>query len=174
MMKKILLLLGCLVSLVALVISIVNISIDEEPNQSEAQEIQTIEEEIPHIFHGMTRSISVGEFGEDGDIIGLSEQKLYAVKYALYLDNGLIVIFDDNTQHHRIIMYIGSEECEDNTRYLFATYDQNEKQGYVEFDYYKDGTTLMMLDYSDYVIGYILETFMPQEEFEERLNKYKK
>ena len=174
-MKKLLLLLGCLVSLVALVIGIINISSStKQPQQSEEQEMPEIDAEIPHIFYGMTKSISIGEIGENGELVGASEHKPYSVKYALYLENGRMVIFDDNTQYHKIIMYIGSEECEDNTRYLFATYDQNEKQGYVEFDYYKDGTTLMMLDYSDYVIGYILETFMPQEEFEECLNKYKK
>ena len=120
----------------------------------------------------MTKSISVGKIGEDGDIVGLSEHTIYAVKYALYLDNGLISIFDDNTQQHAIIMYIGSEECEDSTRYLFATFNQNENQGYVEFDYCEDGTTLMMVDYADYIIGYILETYMPQAEFEEHLKKY--
>ena len=135
---------------------------------------QEVAQEIPYIFHGITKSISIGQLGEDGEIVGVSEHKQYAVKYALYLDNGLIAIFDDNTQLHKIIMYIGNEECDDSTRYLFATYDQDEKQGYVEFDYYKDGTTLMMVDYSDYIIGYILETFMPQTEFEERVNKCKK
>ena len=143
----------------------------------EAQTIATEQsqleaDKIPHIFHGMTKSISIGEIGENGDIVGFTEHKLYAVKYALYLDNGLISIFDDNTQQHAIIMYIGGEECEDSTRYLFATFDQNENQGYVEFDYYEDGTTLMMVDYADYIIGYILDTFMPQAEIEEHLKKY--
>lgn len=169
-MKKLLLLSICLFGLLACG--------NQQKKSSEAQEPNNIQQEIiqeiPHIYHGMTKSISVGEIGEDGDIVGLSEHKLYAVKYALYLDNGLVVIFDDNTQHHKIIMYIGSEESEDSTRYLFATYDQNENQGYVEFDYCKNGTTLMMVDYEDYIIGYILETYMPQAEFEEHLKRYQR
>lgn len=167
-MKRLLLLSICLFGLLSCG--------NQQKQGTEAQEPNNIQQEIaeetPHIFHGMTKSISVGEIGENGEIVGFSEHKLYAVKYALYLDNGLIVIFDDNTQHHKIIMYIGSEECEDSTRYLFATYDQNENQGYVEFDYCKNGTTLMMVDYEDYIIGYILETFMPQAEFEGYLKKY--
>lgn len=169
-MKKLLLLSICLFGLLACG--------NQQKKSTEAQEPNNIQQEIiqeiPHIYHGMTKSISVGEIGEDGDIVGLSEHKLYAVKYALYLDNGLVVIFDDNTQHHKIIMYIGSEECEDSTRYLFTTYDQNENQGYVEFDYCKNGTTLMMVDYEDYIIGYILETYMPQAEFEEHLKRYQR
>lgn len=168
-MKKLLLLSLCLFGLLACGNQHKNSTTTHEANDTQ----QEIAQEIPHIFHGMTKSISVGEIGEDGDIVGFSEHKLYAVKYALYLDNGLISIFDDNTQQHAIIMYIGSEECEDSTRYLFATFDQNENQGYVEFDYYEDGTTLMMVDYADYIIGYILDTFMPQTEFEEHLKKYK-
>ena len=143
----------------------------------EAQTIATEQskqeaDKIPHIFHGMTKTISIANILEDGEFAGFSEHKLYAVKYALYLDNGIIAIFDDNNQHHLIVQYIGSEDADGDTCYLFATSDQNKEQGYVEFDYCKNGTTLMMVDYEDYIIGYILETFMPQAEFKEHLKKY--
>ena len=164
-MKKFALLLGCLISLTALIISIINIS-------TSAKQPQIPEENIPHIFHGVTKSFTIGKIGEDGDIIGYTEHKLCALKYALYLDNGLIAIFDGKTQLHHIVVYIGSEQSEEDTRYLFATFDQDENQGYVEVSYCNDGTVIMILDYSDYVIGYILDTYMPQAEFEEHLKKY--
>ena len=126
---------------------------------------------IPHIFHGMTKSISVGEIGANGEIVGFSEHKLYAVKYALYLDQGIIAIFDDNNQQHLIVQYIGSEDADGDTCYLFATSDQNKELGYVEFNYTNDGGVLLIIDYPKYAMGYFLETYIPEEEFAKRLKE---
>ena len=132
---------------------------------------QETEQEIPHIFHGMTKTISIANILEDGEFAGFSEHKLYAVKYALYLDNGIIAIFDDNNQHHLIVQYIGSEDADGDTCYLFATSDQNKEQGYVEINYTSDGRVLLIVDYPKYAMGYFLETYMPEEEFAKRLKE---
>ena len=139
-------------------------TIATEQSQQEA-------DKIPHIFHGMTKSISVGEIGANGEIVGFSEHKLYAVKYALYLDQGIIAIFDDNNQHHLIVQYIGSEDADGDTCYLFATSDQNKELGYVEFNYTNDGGVLLIIDYPKYAMGYFLETYIPEEEFAKRLKE---
>ena len=132
---------------------------------------QETEQEIPHIFHGMTKTLSVANILANGEFAGFSEHKLYAVKYALYLDNGIIAIFDDNNQQHLIVQYIGSENADDNTCYLFATSDQNKEQGYVEINYTDDGRVLLIVDYPKYAMGYFLETYMPEEEFAKRLKE---
>ena len=139
-------------------------TIATEQSQQEA-------DKIPHIFHGMTKSISVGEIGANGEIVGFSEHKLYAVKYALYLDQGIIAIFDDNNQQHLIVQYIGSEDADGDTCYLFATSDQNKELGYVEFNYTNDGGVLLIIDYPKYAMGYFLETYIPEEEFAKRLKE---
>ena len=139
-------------------------TIATEQSQQEA-------DKIPHIFHGMTKSISVGEIGANGEIVGFSEHKLYAVKYALYLDQGIIAIFDDNNQQHLIVQYIGSEDADGDTCYLFATSDQNKELGYVEFNYTNDGGVLLIIDYPKYAMGYFLETYIPDEEFAKRLKE---
>ena len=128
-------------------------------------------DKIPHIFHGMTKTISIANILEDGEFAGFSEHRLYAVKYALYLDNGIIAIFDDNNQQHLIVQYIGSENANDYTYYLFATSDQNKEQGYVEINYTSDGRVLLIIDYPKYAMGYFLETYMPEEEFAKRLKE---
>lgn len=132
---------------------------------------QGIAQEIPHIFHGMTKTLSVANILDDGEFAGFSEHKLYAVKYALYLDNGIIAIFDDNNQQHLIVQYIGSENADDNTCYLFATSDQNKEQGYVEINYTDDGRVLLIVDYPKYAMGYFLDTYMSEEEFTKRLKE---
>ena len=142
----------------------------------EAQTIATEQskqeaDKIPHIFHGMTKTISIANILEDGEFAGFSEHKLYAVKYALYLDQGIIAIFDDNNQQHIIVQYIGSENADDYTCYLFATSDQNKEQGYVEINYTDDGRVLLMIDYPKYAMGYFLETYMPEEEFAKLLKE---
>jgi hypothetical protein len=143
-------------------------TIATEQSQQEA-------DKIPHIFHGMTKSISVGEIGANGEIVGFSEHKLYAVKYALYLDQGIIAIFDDNNQQHLIVQYIGSEDADGDTCYLFATSDQNKEQGYVEINYTSDGRVLLIVDYPKYAMGYFLDTYMSEEEFAEHLSeRYKR
>lgn len=139
-------------------------TIATEQSQQEA-------DQIPHIFHGMTKTISIANILEDGEFAGFSEHKLYAVKYALYLDNGIIAILDDNNQQHLIVQYIGSEDADDNTCYLFATSDQNKEQGYVEINYTDDGRVLLIVDYPKYAMGYFLETYMPEEEFAKRLKE---
>ena len=134
------------------------------PEETQVTEQET-EQEMPHIFHGMTKTISIANILEDGEFAGFSEHRLYAVKYALYLDNGIIAILDDNNQQHLIVQYIGSEDADDCTCYLFATSDQNKEQGYVEFNYTNDGGVLLIIDYPKYAMGYFLETYMPEEEF---------
>mgnify|MGYP003293437491 CR=1 FL=1 len=166
-MKKLLLLSICLFGLLACG--------NQQKKSTEAQEPNNIQQEIiqeiPHIFHGMTKTISMANILEDGEFAGFSEHKLYAVKYALYLDNGIIAIFDDNNQHHLIVQYIGSEDADGDTCYLFATSDQNKEQGYVEFNYTNDGRVLLIVDYPKYAMGYFLETYMPEEEFAKRLKE---
>ena len=143
-------------------------TIATEQSQQEA-------DKIPHIFHGMTKTISIANILEDGEFAGFSEHKLYAVKYALYLDNGIIAIFDDNNQHHLIVQYIGSEDADGDTCYLFATSDQNKEQGYVEINYTSDGRVLLIVDYPKYAMGYFLDTYMSEEEFAEHLSeRYKR
>lgn len=141
--------------------------------QNEAQ--QEIAQEIPHIFHGVTKTISIANILDNGEFVGFSEHKLYAVKYALYLDQGIIAIFDDNNQHHLIVQYIGSEGADGDTCYLFATSDQNKEQGYVEVNYTDDGRVLLIVDYPKYAMGYFLDTYMSEEEFAEHLSeRYKR
>ena len=48
-------------------------TIATEQSQQEA-------DKIPHIFHGMTKTISIANILEDGEFAGFSEHKLYAVK----------------------------------------------------------------------------------------------
>ena len=143
----------------------------QEPQTTATEQSQHEADKIPHIFHGMTKTISIANILEDGEFAGFSEHKLYAVKYALYLDNGIIAIFDDNNQQHLIVQYIGSEDADGDTCYLFATSDQNKEQGYVEFNYTNDGGVLLIIDYPKYAMGYFLETYMPEEEFAKRLKE---
>lgn len=166
-MKKLLLLPICLLELLACGNQHKNSTTTQEANYTQ----QEIAQEIPHIFHGMTKTISIANILEDGEYAGFSEHKLYAVKYALYLDNGIIAIFDDNNQQHLIVQYIGSEDADDCTCYLFATSDQNKEQGYVEFNYTNDGGVLLIIDYPKYAMGYFLETYIPEEEFAKRLKE---
>ena len=135
---------------------------------------QEVAQEMPHMFHGMTKSVTVGELADDGSFVNWSEQKHCSVKYALYLDNGIIAIFDDNTQLYHIKEYLGKEMEDGATCYPITTYDQNREQGCVEFIYCKDGRTLLMIDYPKYAMSYSLDTFMPQAEFEAHLKRYKK
>ena len=166
-MKKLLLLSLCLLVLLACGGQQSESATAQEQNETQ----QEIAQEIPHIFHGVTKTLSEANILEDGEFAGFSEHKLYAVKYALYLDQGIIAIFDDNNQHHLIVQYIGSEDADGDTCYLFATSDQNKEQGYVEFNYTNDGRVLLIVDYPKYAIGYFLETYMPEEEFAERLKE---
>ena len=147
----------------------------QEPQTTATEQSQKEADQIQHIFHGMTKTISIANILEDGEFAGFSEHKLYAVKYALYLDNGIIAILDDNNQQHLIVQYIGSEDADGDTCYLFATSDQNKEQGYVEFNYTNDGRVLLIVDYPKYAMGYFLETYMPEEEFAEHLSeRYKR
>ncbi len=167
---KNLLLLACLLGLFACGNQQKKVATMQEINDTP----QEIEHKIPHIFHGMTKSVTVGELANDGSFVSWSEQKPCTVKYALYLDNGIIAIFDDNNQLYYITEYLGKEVENGATCYSISTYDQNREQGYVEFIYCEDGRTLLMMDYPKYAMSYSLETFMPQAEFEERLKRYKK
>ena len=166
-MKK-LLLFACLLGLFACGNQQKKGAIMQEDNDTQ----QEIAHKIPHIFHGMTKSVTVGELADDGSFVNWSEQKHCSVKYALYLDNGIIAIFDDNTQLYHIKECLGKEMEDGATCYPITTYDQNREQGCVEFICCKDGRTLLMIDYPKYAISYSLETFMPQAEFEEHLKRY--
>jgi hypothetical protein len=166
-MKKLLLLSLCLLVLLACGGQQKKSAAVQEQNETQ----QEIAQEIPHIFHGVTKTLSVANILEDGEFAGFSEHRLYAVKYALYLDNGIIAIFDDNNQHHLIVQYIGSEDADGDTCYLFATSDQNKELGYVEFNYTNDGGVLLIIDYPKYAMGYFLETYIPEEEFAKRLKE---
>lgn len=139
-------------------------TIATEQSQQEA-------DKIPHIFHGMTKTISIANILEDGEFAGFSEHKLYAVKYALYLDKGFIAIFDDNEQQHLFIQYLGCEETDGNSCYLFSTFDRSVQHGFVEFNYTNDGRVLLIVDYPEYAMGYFLETYMPEEEFAKHLKE---
>lgn len=167
-MKKLLSLSFCLLCLVACG-SQQKKSAATEDTQSTEQET---EQEIPHIFHGMTKTLSVANILDDGEFAGFSEHKSYAVKYAIYLDKGIVAIFDDSNQQHHIIEYLGYEAIENNTCYLFATSDQNNVRGHIEFNYTNDGRVLLIIDYPEYAMGYFLETYMPEEEFAEHLKRY--
>ena len=134
----------------------------------------TIGLEIPHIFHGWTFSVSTAELNEDGSIKKWGELKTDTTKYALYLDNALITIFDDSTQFHYIEEYLGKEEEAGTIWYNIATIDADTLFGYVRFNYRGDIISQLYVDYPNTVLFYPLDTFMPQVELEERLSKYKK
>ena len=162
-MKKQLLLFACLLGLFACDNQQKKGAIVQDDNNTQ----QEIAHNIPHIFHGMTKSITVGTLANDGSFVKWLESKPCTVKYALYLENGTIAIFDDNNQLYHIKEYIG--------KYVeISTYDQNREQGYVEFIYCEDGRTLLMIDYPKYAMSYSLDTFMTQAEFEAHLKRYKK
>ena len=167
-MKKLLSLSFCLLCLVACGSQQKKSAATEEAHATEQETAQ----EIPHIFHGMTKTLSVANILDDGEFAGFSEHKSYEVKYALYLDKGFIAIFDDNEQQHLFIEYLGCEETDGNSCYLFSTFDRSVRHGFVEFNYTNDGRVLLIIDYPEYAMGYFLETYMPEEEFAEHLKRY--
>ena len=170
-MKKLLFISICFICLIACDNQRKQNNTTPEAQTMATEQSQQKADKIPHIFHGMTKTISIANILEDGEFAGFSEHRLYAVKYALYLDNGIIAIFDDNNQQHLIVQYIGSEDADGDTCYLFATSDQNKEQGYVEINYTSDGRVLLIVDYPKYAMGYFLETYMPEEEFAKRLKE---
>jgi hypothetical protein len=97
-MKKLLLLSLCLLVLLACGGQQKKSAAVQEQNETQ----QEIAQEIPHIFHGVTKTLSVANILANGEFAGFSEHKLYAVKYALYLDQGIITIYynymNDNNQ----------------------------------------------------------------------------
>lgn len=167
-MKKLLSLSLCLLCLLACG--------NQQKKSTATEEVQVSEQEtaqeIPHIFHGMTKTLSVANILDDGEFAGFSEHKSYEVKYALYLDKGFIAIFDDNEQQHLFIQYLGCEETDGNSCYLFSTFDRSVRHGFVEFNYTNDGRVLLLIDYPEYAMGYFLGTYMPEEEFVEYLKRY--
>ena len=130
--------------------------------------------EIPHIFHGWTFSVSTAELNEDGSVKKWGKLKTDTTKYALYLDNALITIFDESTQFHYIEEYLGKEEEAGITWYNIATIDADTLFGYVRFNYQGDSIAQLYTQYPNRTLCYPLETFMPQDELDERLTKYKK
>ena len=147
---------------------------NQEGSKEQASTIARIGVEVPHIFHGWTYSVSKAELNKDGSIKKWGELKSDTTKYALYLDNALITIFDDSTQFHYIEEYLGKSEEFGTTWYNIATIDADTLFGYVRFRYEGDSTSQLYIDYPNTVLYYPLETFMPQEELAERLSKYKK
>ena len=134
----------------------------------------TLGYEIPHIFHGWISSVAIAKLNEDGCLKEWGKLISDTTKYAMYLDQGLISIFDDTTQFHYIEEYLGKQEDTEATWYNIATIDYSEELGYVRFYYQKDSTVHLYLDYPNRAVVYPLISFMPQEELDERLSKYKK
>ncbi len=135
----------------------------------------TLGYEIPHIFHGWISSVAIAKLNEDGSFKEWGKATPDTVKYALYLDNAQIAIFDDTTQLHYIEEYLGTQEEAGTMWYNIATIDHNGKLGYVRFNYQNDSTAQIHLDYyPKEMVVYPLISFMPQEELDERLSKYKK
>ena len=167
-MKKVLLLSLCLLGLLACGGQQKKSAAVQEQNKTQ----QEITQEIPHIFHGMTKTLSVANILDDGEFAGFSEHKSYEVKYALYVDKGFIAIFDDNEQQPLFLEYFGCAETDGNSCYLFSTFDRSVRHGFVEFNYTNDGRVLLLIDYPEYAMGYFLETYMPEEEFVEYLKRY--
>lgn len=165
-MKKHLFLLTCLLALIAC--NNQNISKEHTPT------VAKTDFEMLHIFHGWTFGVSKAELNKDGSIKEWGELEPDTTKYALYLDNALITIFDDSTQFHYIEEYLGKSEEPGTTWYNIATIDNDTHTGYVRFRYEGDSISQLYIDYPNTVLYYPLETFMPQEELDERLSKYKK
>ena len=164
-MRNLILLLTCLA---------VVLSCNNQKEQENAEQSTTGTTEIPHIFHGWTFSVSTAELNEDGSVKKWGELKADTSKYALYIDNALITIFDDSTQFHYIEEYLGKEEEAGTTWYNVATINADTLFGYIRFNYRGDSISQLYIDYPNTVLCYPLETFMPQDELNERLSKYKK
>ena len=165
-MKKILFILTCLVALIA--------CNNQKASNEQTPTIAKTDIETPHIFHGWTFGVSKAELNKDGSIIKWGELEPDTTKYALYLDNALITIFDDSTQFHYIEEYLGKSEEDGAMWYNIATINADTLLGYVRFRYEGDSISQLYIDYPNSVLYYPLETFMPQEELDERLSKYKK
>lgn len=165
-MKRHLFLLTCLLALIAC--NNQNVSKEQTPT------IAKTNFEMPYMFHGWAYSVSKAELNQDGSIKKWGESKSDTTKYALYLDNALITIFDDSTQFHYIEEYLGKSEESGATWYNIATIDADSLFGYARFRYEGDSISQLYIDYPNIVKYYPLKTFMPQEELDERLSKYKK
>lgn len=171
-MKKLLTILVCLATLLSCNSqnNKTKVAKDVANNQNQAEETQL---EMPHIFHGWASDVALAKLNEDGSLQEWGELVPDTTKYAMYLDNGLIVIFDDTTQFHYIEEYLG-KQVEEITWCNIATIDQNEKLGYVRFCYQKDNIVDLYLDYPQRAAVYPLISSMPPEELDERLSKYTK
>ena len=165
-MKKYLFQLTCLLALIA--------CNNQKAYNEQMPTIAKTDIEAPHIFHGWTFGVSKAELNKDGSIIKWRELEPDTTKYALYLDNALITIFDDSTQFHYIEEYLGKSEEAGAMWYNIATIDADALLGYVRFRYEGDSISQLYIDYPNSVQYYTLETFMLQEELDERFSKYKK
>ena len=165
-MKKYLFQLTCLLALIA--------CNNQKDSNEQTPTIAKTDIETPHIFHGLTFGVSKAELNKDGSIIMWGELEPDTTKYALYLDNALITIFDDSTQFHYIEEYLGKSEEAGAMWYNIATIDADALLGYVRFRYEGDSISQLYIDYPNSVQYYTLETFMLQEELDERFSKYKK
>lgn len=165
-MKKYLFLLTCLLTLIA--------CNNKKASNEQTPIIAKTDIEGPHIFHGWTSGVSKAELNKDGSIIKWGELDPDTTKYALYLDNALIVFFDDSLSFHYIEEYLGKSEEAGAMWHNIATIDADTLLGYVRFRYEGDSISQLYIDYPNYVLYYPLQKSMPQGELDERLSKYKK
>ena len=144
------------------------------PESEQAGNIPSANNAMTHIFHGWTESIAKAHLNEEGDVTGWSKWEPLVVKYALYLDEGIIAIYDDSTQLHQIEEYLGKEIRSDEgaVSYNIMVNDYGDFGGYIKFYYQDDGMVQLYVDYPEMMISYSLESFMPEEELERRLGKY--
>lgn len=138
----------------------------------EARNLQSSVEDVPHIFHGWTSEMACAELNEEGDVVSWSEWEPEIVKYALYLDQGIISIFTDSTQLHKIDEYLGKEVMENAVCYNIMVSDYGEFGGYIKFCYQNNGIVQLYIDYPKMMVAYALKSFMPKEELERRLEKF--
>ena len=78
------------------------------------------------------------------------------------------------SQFHYIEEYLCKPEEVGATWYNIATIDADTLLGYLRFRYEGGSISQLYIDYPNIVKYYPLKTFMPQEELDERLSKYKK
>lgn len=128
--------------------------------------------EMPHIFHGWTSGITYASLNEEGNIAGWSKWKPEVVKYALYLDHGIVSIFADSTQLHKIEEFLGKEVREGAVCYNVTVNDFCELGGYIKFCYLNNGIVQLYVDYPGLLMAYNLKSYMSEEELYERLKKF--
>ena len=125
-MKKHLFRLTCLLALIA--------CNNQKASNEQTPAIAKTDIVTPHIFHGWTLGVSKAELNKDGSIIKWSELEPDTTKYALYLDNALITIYDNSTRFHYIEEYLGKYEESGAIWYNIATIEADTLFGYIRLD----------------------------------------